>query len=204
MNQNLANVLMTRAAAAEKRLMALSHHQESGERTASQLIKSALRELGEVLEELRVATEQLQLASDDIAAARREATLNADRYRELFEGLPLPCVTTTETGCVEQANVRAAKLLNVASAYLSGKPLLLYLPQRDAYFQILEQVKTTGSCVTRALVRPRDRKPIETSLNVSALKQQTRWCWVFGEADGGRESRTAVDGGLLPPDPSVN
>ena len=94
-------------------------------------MKSALRDLGEAVEALRVATEQLRLAADDIAAARREATLNADRYRELYEGLPMGCVMTNDEGSITDANTFASKLLNVSAPYLAGKPLLLYLPQRE-------------------------------------------------------------------------
>jgi len=86
MNQSLTQVLMTRTAAAEKRLMALTEQHERG-KPDSKLSKSALRELTEALEELRVATEHLELAADDLAAARRDAAINAENYRELFDVL---------------------------------------------------------------------------------------------------------------------
>ena len=194
MNQSLTRVLMTRTAAAEKRLMALTQQHERSEQTPPQLAKSALRELSEALEELRVATEHLQVAADDLAVSRREATASADAYRELYEGLPMPCVLTNEQGTVDEANTHASKLLNVAAPYLAGKTLLLYLPQRQSYFQLLEQVSIDGMARARMQVRPRDRKPMEMNVTVTALKRQVRWCWVFWEPDAAAESR------VLPPE----
>jgi PAS domain-containing protein len=192
-----------RTAAVEKRLMVMAQEHDGGQKPTPQLMKSALRDLGETLEELRVATEQLQLAADDIAVARREASLNADRYRELYEGLPMACLMTNDDGCVTDANACASRLLNVSAPYLAGKPLMLYLPQREAYFDLLERVKTDGHANAHVVVRPRDRKPVDVKLTVAALKQQSRWCWVFGPVDGSTENRTPVDGALLPKDLDV-
>jgi len=204
MNQTLTHALLTRTAAVEKRLMVMAQEQDNVGKPTPQLVKSALRDLGETLEELRVATEQLQLAADDIAAARREATLNADRYRELYEGLPMACLMTNDEGCVTDANTFASKLLNVSAPYLAGKPLLLYLPQRDAYFELLERVKNDGHASAHTVLRPRDRKPVDVKLTVAALKQQSRWCWVFGPVDGATESRAPINDTPLPEGPSVH
>jgi hypothetical protein len=80
---------------------------------------------------------------------------------------------------------------------------MLYLPQREAYFDLLERVKTDGHANAHVVVRPRDRKPVDVKLTVAALKQQSRWCWVFGPVDGSTENRTPVDGALLPKDLDV-
>lgn len=204
MNQTLTHALLTRAAAVEKRLMVMAQQYDSGVKPTPQLVKSALRDLGEALEALRVATEQLQLASDDIAAARREAALNADRYRELYEGLPMACLMTDDDGLVVEANTFASRLLNVSAPYLAGKPLLLYLPQRDAYFELLERVKKDGYATARTVLRPRDRKPVDVTLTVGALKQQSRWCWMFGPIDGETKNGTPVDGVPFPDDPGLH
>lgn len=196
MNQSLTRVLMTRTAAAEKRLMALTQQHERGDRTPPNLSKTALRELSEALEELRVATEHLQVAADDLAVSRREATASADAYRELYDGLPMPCLLTNEQGTVDEANAHASRLLNVAAPYLSGKPLLLYLPQRDTYFRLLETVSIEGVARAKAMLRPRDRKPVQVNVTVTALKRQVRWCWVFWEPEAA-ESRAVPPEGAL-------
>jgi hypothetical protein len=202
MNQSLTHVLMTRTAAAEKRLLALSEQQERGGKPDSRVAKSALRELSEALKELRVATEHLELAADDLAIARRDASASADNFREFFDVLPVSCVITNDHGVVDEVNAHASKLLNVATAYLTGKPLLLYLPQRDLYFQLFEQVKVEGSAQARVMVRPRDRKAIEVGVAVTALKQPQRWCWVFSDSVRARESGVqCADSTPLPSEP---
>jgi PAS domain-containing protein len=180
MSKMLTDALIGRTAAAQKRLMELQARQV--EKPSAEHTRVALRELQDVLEELRVATEQLHAATDDLALARREALASAERYKELHEGLPLPCILTDDSACVDQANTLAATLLNVARHYLPGKPLLLFLPERDSYFGILNSVRETGTGSTRALLRPRDRKPKPVNINVTSLPHQLRWCWVISDA----------------------
>lgn len=180
MSKMLTDALVVRTATAHKRLVDLQSRQ--AEKPSPEHTRVALRELQEVLEELRVATEQLHAATDDLAEARREALASAERYRELHEGLPLPCILTNDSACVDEANTLAASLLNVARHYLPGKPLLLFLPERDSYFRILDSVRETGAGSGRALLRPRDRKPRPVNINVTALAHQVRWCWVISEA----------------------
>ena len=74
------------------------------------------------------------------------------------------------------------KWLNVARPYLPGKPLLLFMPERDQYFGILERVRADGNASDRAVLRPRDRKPRVVNVGVAALSNQMRWCWIFFES----------------------
>jgi PAS domain-containing protein len=181
MNNTLAHALVARAAAAQKRLALLESRVDVGSKPSADMLRTALRELEEVLEELRVATEQLHAASDDLMAARRDAVAHAERYRELHEGLPVPCILTDPEATVDEANGHAAALLNVARPYLQGKSLLLFMPDRDQYFRMLERVRAEGAATDRAILRPRDRKPRAVSVGVTALSSQARWCWVFSD-----------------------
>jgi PAS domain-containing protein len=182
MNNTLAQALVARAEAARKRLVTLEMRVGQDNKPSADTMRVALRELADVLEELQVATEQLHTASDDLLAARREAVAHAERYRELHEGLPVACILTDLEGCVDEANGHAATLLNVARPYLAGKPLLLFMPEREHYFKMLERVRQEGRAAERAILRPRDRKPRSVSVGVAALAGQSRWCWVFSEA----------------------
>jgi len=181
MNSQLAYSLMMRADAARKRLTELEEKHLATPRRSADAMKVALRELDDVLEELRTATEQLQAAMDEVVLARKHASTFEERYHELHEGLPLPCILTNETGCVDEANGLAADLLNVAQRYLIGKPLLLFLPERDVYFQMIETAKAKGSCAGRLTLRPREQKPRQVSVDVSTLPHQVRWCWLISQ-----------------------
>jgi PAS domain-containing protein len=181
MNNQFAYTLMMRADAARKRLSQLEAQHGVSPRRSADAMRIALSELNDVLEELRTASEQLQTAMDDVAVARQQAVAFEERYYQLQEGLPLPFILTNETGCVDEANSLAADLLNVARRYLLGKPLLLFIPDREQYFQMLEEVREKGSSAGRVTLRPREQKPRQVTIGVSALPQQTRWCWLISE-----------------------
>jgi PAS domain-containing protein len=181
MNSEFAYTLITRAEAARKRLAQLEHKHESSPRRSADAMRIALRELNDVLDELRTATEQLQAAMDDVAIARQQASVFEERYYQFQECLPLPCILTNEAGCVDEANSLAADLLNVAQRYLVGKPLLLFLPEREQYFNMIEAAKERGSTAGRLVLRPREQKPRPVNVGVSLLPQQTRWCWLISE-----------------------
>jgi PAS domain-containing protein len=180
MSKILSDALVIRTAAAQRRLRELQTAHV--EKPSADHMRMALKELQQTLEELGVATEQLQAATDDLAQARREALACAERYRDLHEGLPHPCILTDHAACVDEANRLAATLLNVARHYLPGKPLLLFLPDREEYFRLLSNVRETGTASSRALLRPRDRKARPVKIDVTALAHQRRWCWVISEA----------------------
>jgi PAS domain-containing protein len=181
MNSQFAYTLMMRADAARKRLAQLEAQHDASPRRSTDAMRTALRELNDILEELRTATEQLQTAMDDVVAARQQAVAFEERYYQLQEGLPRPLILTTETGCVDEANNLAADLLNVARRYLLGKPLLLFIPDREQYFQMLEEVREKGSSGGRVTLRPREQKPRQVTVDVCALPQQMRWCWLISE-----------------------
>ncbi|HET7220171.1 MAG TPA: PAS domain-containing protein [Vicinamibacterales bacterium] len=174
-----AQALLARVAVAQKRLHALESRDASGKLSAAEGVRAALREMSELLEMLRSATEQLQAASDDLATARREAAAQTERYHELHECLPVASILTDDAGTVEQVNTLAATLLNVARTRLAGKPLLLFVPDREQYFRLLDRVRGAGAASDTLLVRPRDKKPRTVDVRVCVMPLQARWCWVF-------------------------
>jgi PAS domain-containing protein len=182
MNSQFAYTLMMRADSARKRLSQLEAQRESLPRRSADAMRLALRELNDVLEELSTATEQLQAAMDDVVVARQQAVAFEERYYQLQEGLPLPFLLTNDAGCVDEANNLASDLLNVARRYLLGKPLLLFMPDRDQYFHMLEEVREKGSSAGQIILRPREQRPRQVTVGVSALTQQQRWCWLISQA----------------------
>jgi PAS domain-containing protein len=181
MTNQFAYTLMMRADAARKRLSQLEAQHDASPRRSADAMRVALRELNDVLEVLSTATEQLQAAMDDVVAARQQAVTFEERYYQLQEGLPLPFLLTNDAGCVDEANNLASDLLNVARRYLLGKPLLLFMPDREQYFQMLDEVRAKGSSGGHIILRPREQKPRQVTVGVSALAQQQRWCWLISE-----------------------
>jgi PAS domain S-box-containing protein len=54
-----------------------------------------------------------------------------NRYAEIFEHAPIARVITDKFGTVREANRNAAELLEVAPSFLVGKPLAIFMPEKD-------------------------------------------------------------------------
>src|SRR5262245_15557144 len=181
MNSEFAHTLMKRADAARRRLAELDAEASDGGRRSGVSLRATLKELDQILSELHIATEQLEAAAHDLTLARQQAVSYEERYREFHEALPVSCLLTTDEGCIEEANSRAAHLLNVGRRYLPGKPLMLFLPERDRFFHLMETVRECGAADGMLTLRPRELKPRLVKIDINVLPQQTRWCWLISE-----------------------
>ncbi len=140
----------------------------------------ALRELQSALEELRVAIDHLHEISDGLAATRGETQALGGRYDELLDAMPVACLFTDDEGIVRSANDAAARLLNISARHLAGKPLLLFVADREYFTSLLKSSGLEPNPVTTHLtVRPRDRKSRVVSVHVRHLPQHGRRCWFF-------------------------
>jgi PAS domain-containing protein len=172
-----------RAFGAERRLADFANRKGLALGGPGETLSAVFDDLETLTQELQSLREHLNVATSDLTLARQQATDYARRYAELHELLPQPCVLTDEDGSVDSANALASTLFNVGQRYLAGKPLLLYLPEREQYFRTLDAVRLAGNSSSRMLVRPRERKPRILRVSVSALPSQLRWCWIFQELE---------------------
>jgi PAS domain-containing protein len=179
---NTAPSLTVRAAVARQRLADLERRGAAATGAESRLLKSALKELDQALEELKTASEQLYSMMDELATTRHDAELRDRQFDELREVLPVPCILMDDVGLIVTANGAASELLNVAQRHLHGKPLMLFVGERDAFFSALttaRQVKETLK--TEIVIRPRERKPRPMVAQLSQLEHRAQWCWFFQE-----------------------
>lgn len=175
---NPIHSLSMKAAAAATRLTELELKKERPGGDGSRVISVALRELQSALEELRVAIEHLDKMSDTIAEARVVSQDAVARYDELIDAMPLPCVFTNDAGVVQTANDAAARLFNISARHLAGKPLLLFVADRDEFLTLLRETTVEPEPVSAELtIRPRDRKPRAVSLLVRNLPRHGQRCW---------------------------
>jgi PAS domain-containing protein len=147
------------------------------------VLKTTLRELESALEELRVASEQLNVMVDEMAHARLQAKKIEVEFGEFRNLLPVGCIVTDSQGRIVDANVPAGELLNVAPRHLTGKPLSLYMVERDRFFSMLNGLPFTAERVQGELaVRPRERKPRMMSVQLGRLANSDQLYWFFQEA----------------------
>jgi PAS domain-containing protein len=104
----------------------------------------------------------------------------------LFDIVPCPALVTDRRSTILQANAAAGRLFNLASRRLAGRDLLLYTHHRDAFLRTLADLPH-GDTVAQVtlIIRPRERRPIETTATISAIlpEHSGTWLWFFAMPD---------------------
>src|SRR5436190_18617856 len=114
------NSLESQIEEAHQRLEALIQRTAGIPETAQHLFEEALESLSISLEELEVMAEELHQQNDELVATRLELDTERRRYQEFFELAPGGYLVTDPAGIIQEANQRAAVLLNVADHLLVG------------------------------------------------------------------------------------
>ena len=180
------HTLTVRTNAALGRLADLQRRAEHLNATAGvPVVRPALRELSAALEELQVANEHLTSQLDELGAARVRADELARRFEEFVQAVPVACIWTDQSGTILEANETAASLFNVARPRLPGKPLMLFLGDRQPFFDALRALGAPGGSAVDLvmLVRPRERRPRRARLHTCMLTEDPRWCWFVTPLD---------------------
>ncbi|MEO8077869.1 MAG: PAS domain-containing protein [Acidobacteriota bacterium] len=149
------------------------------------VIKPALKELTGALEELQVANEHLQAQVEELASARWKISTAEQRLEEFANALPVPCLWTDAAGVIDDGNAAACSLLNISRQRLPGKPLMLFITDRDALFAAMESLRRGGMSTTVELqltVRPRERRPRISRVIGRTTEHDPRWTWFLQES----------------------
>jgi PAS domain-containing protein len=175
---NAIHTLSLKTAAAATRLAELELRRERASGDGGRLVTMALRELQHALEELRVAIDQLNEMSDSMAAARIDGQQLERRYAEFLDAVPVPCILSDDQGIIAFANDAASGLLNLSARHLVGKPLLLFVADRDYFLRLAHEsgadAEPRGGDLT---IRPRDRKSRRVTARVQHLAAHGQRCW---------------------------
>jgi two-component system, OmpR family, sensor histidine kinase VicK len=180
------HMLTVRTNAALGRLASLQKRVDKTTTPAVPIVRTALKELTDSLEELQVASEQLQQQADESLASKQRLVQEQARLREFVESLPVACVWTTEDGQIEDANPAAADLLNVSAQHLAGRPLMLFTVERAKFSESLTALNEglTNVVDLAAVLRPRERRPRQVRLVGRRLEHDARRCWFILETNG--------------------
>ena len=183
--------LTLKRTAALGRLAKLHQRAERLSGPEASVVSALLRELDSALEETQVAIEQMQAQLDELAGARHEAENVRRQLQDFADAVPLPCLWTTRDGAIEAANPAAAELLNVSMQRLSGRPLMLFLANRQAFEQASAALNQGISRAVELdmLLRPRERRPRAVRLSGRRLGSDVRHCWFItsvNEPGGGK------------------
>ena len=175
--------LTVRTVTALQRLADLEERGKTLSGPRAGVLKTALQELESALEELRVASEHLNTMVDEMTEARSDAKKIEAEFGEFRNLLPVGCVTTDTQGHIVDANTTAGEILNVAPRHLAGKPLSLYMVERDRFFSMLNGSRFTTERVRGELaVRPRERKPRMMAVQLGHAAKSDQLYWFFQES----------------------
>ena len=180
------HMLTVRTNAALGRLASLQKRAEKTADPPALIVRAALKELADSLEELQVANEQLQRHSDETSSLKLRIADEQARLHEFMQAVPLPCVWTYENGEIAQANPAAADLLNVSAQHLVGRPLQLFTAERGRFSDSLAALNDGSTTVVElaAVVRPRERRARPARLVGRRFEFDPRRCWFIIETTG--------------------
>jgi PAS domain S-box-containing protein len=124
----------------------------------------------EVIEKLDTLQEELHQQEEELLAAQRVTEAERQRYQELFDFAPDGYLVTDPAGVIQQVNRVAVALLNVSSAFLVNKPLIVFVAPTErkafrAQLVHLRQAERMEEWEVR--VKPRGGAPFEASLTVA-------------------------------------
>ncbi len=177
--------LTLRTATAVGRLAELQRRAEGiANKQGSPVTKAAIQELSTALEELQVANEALQTQVDELATIREEAMAAARALDEFTTAMPVAVLWTDRSGVIERGNDTASQLLNIGRHHLQGKPLMLFVTDRQILFGALRTlVESPGatSIDVEITVRPRERRPRKMQLSGRRLEHDPRCVWFLHE-----------------------
>jgi PAS domain-containing protein len=124
--------------------------------------------------------ERLRELQSELGIAQQDATTAARRYDALRDALPLACVVTDRAGTIVEANAAAVALLNTSERHLVGKPLVIFLEERDRF---LATLNAADELRFEAAVRPRDRKSRDAVIHVHTFEGSEHRCVFLRELD---------------------
>jgi PAS domain S-box-containing protein len=136
-----------------------------------------LQELQTAGEELRVADEELRQQNEALAAACEAAEAERRRYQDLFDFAPDAYLVTDAEGTIREANQAAARLFNVPTDFLLGKPLIVFVAeaQRSEFRAQLGDVVRRGSRQGwDLLLCPRAGQPFDAAATVAVTRGDGR------------------------------
>ena len=178
---NTLQMLTIRHTAALGKLATLQRRAERLPAPVASVTTAALQELKAALGEIEVAADWMQAQANELAAVRGDAERMRRLFTEYVDQVPVPCVWTGSEGEIDQANTAAAELLNVSAPRLCGRPLMLFLADRERFG---EGVSVLNDGLARTVdflvaVRPRERRPRPVRLVGKRLEYDPRRCWFF-------------------------
>ncbi len=150
------------------------------------LLPIAFKELGTASEELQVAVEEIFQQTEELAVTRSQVEAERQRYKDLFDFMPIAYLVTDEQGKIIEANRAAAKLLNVEQRFLDNKLLVNFIPTagRKAFRSKLTKLHPLIKLQEWTLrLQPRYCEVLDVAVTIAVAHNlpdnSITWCWIL-------------------------
>ncbi len=150
----------------------LPHEQQDLLMEASEELHIALEELQVAQEHLFQQNEQLVQQNQELVAARKAVEAERQRYQELFELAPDGYLVTDVNGTIQEANRAAGLLFNIKPQFLVGKPLSIFIAQKDRqtfYSELTQLAQGEQRQEWEVLLQPRKSTPVDVALTIAPV-----------------------------------
>lgn len=111
----------------ERRIAALRSAYDAGEEDPRSIVEASLAEATLACEQLQTCLDEVVSRADDLAGRLERGQNERALLRVLYRRLPMPVLVLDEHAIVRRANDAACAMLNVSSAYVTGKPFPVFL-----------------------------------------------------------------------------
>ncbi len=140
---------------------------------ADTLADEALEELSVVADELQAADEELLAQNEQLALALQMASMERNRYQELFDQAPDAYIVTDMHGTIRAANLTASAMFRASGMFLAGKPLVVFIadPDRRVFRRALLESRRFGEVMDLELcVQPREGWPVDVEIRAMIMR----------------------------------
>ena len=134
----------------------------------------ALEELQTTLEELHQAHEVVNAQNEELIRTRQAVEAERQRYQELFDFAPDGYLVTDRQGMIREANRAAAALLGGEPEALVGKPLAVYVVDRDkrVLSRLLSGIQDSSATTVDMVMQPRAGHRFVAEISVAPIRDR--------------------------------
>ena len=105
------------------------------------------RDVQELVHELQVHQAELEIQNEELRRAQQELVGALDRFRELYQSVPVGCLTLDANRMIRDANTEATAMLGTGSQDLVGQRLDKFVSEEDgdAFYLLMRKAAETGN-----------------------------------------------------------
>ena len=108
-----------------------------------------------LVEELRIYQTELEIQNQELVSAQSEISLALEKYRALFENLPLPGIIVDGQGFIVEANLQACAFFGLSQHVALHRRSVLQLFEFDSRNEVIKVIGDRKSMSPQSINRVR-------------------------------------------------